>query len=316
LATEPDQDVISSIVIDSVGDCILPSLTVDKKGEPVIEEWPQQSGGTSIKDSTSSIVPVFKFTHSAGLRVPVTQEGKQRTVGAAILGVAAGPGAPNPTVASYLVRQVTLINENACNLLCRFRTEGPFRVREIHQVGQMPARPCVIEEGAMSQSKHEVIEEKLLTCSAPTEVFQMAKRETLTLHVEFLPELVPITSWSDAIQHTFHGDLYVEYPRGPASTAVRFDSQRIHLVAMSRRPSIRLAIVPHPLFNSSYQSKSQPGEKDPPVHVEFGYAHVEGTIARTRFVTLSNETSIPACWRLVHVGQKHSQKTNSWANLL
>ena len=40
---EPQLDVLATIVIDCVGDCVLPRLTVDKKGNPDVEEFPAQN---------------------------------------------------------------------------------------------------------------------------------------------------------------------------------------------------------------------------------------------------------------------------------
>jgi hypothetical protein len=40
---EPQLDVLATIVIDCVGDCVLPRLTVDKKGNPDGEEFPAQN---------------------------------------------------------------------------------------------------------------------------------------------------------------------------------------------------------------------------------------------------------------------------------
>lgn len=40
---EPQLDVLATIVIDCTGDCILPRLTVDKKGNPDVEEFPAQN---------------------------------------------------------------------------------------------------------------------------------------------------------------------------------------------------------------------------------------------------------------------------------
>ena len=45
---EPQLDVLATIVIDCVGDCILPRLTCDKKGNPDVEEFPAQN-----KDKTT-----------------------------------------------------------------------------------------------------------------------------------------------------------------------------------------------------------------------------------------------------------------------
>lgn len=51
---EPQLDVLATIVIDCTGDCVLPRLTVDKKGNPDVEEFPAQN-----KDATVHI-PVLR----------------------------------------------------------------------------------------------------------------------------------------------------------------------------------------------------------------------------------------------------------------
>ena len=46
-AKEPQLDVLATIVIDCTGDCVLPRLTVDKKGNPDVEEFPAQNKDNS-----------------------------------------------------------------------------------------------------------------------------------------------------------------------------------------------------------------------------------------------------------------------------
>ena len=47
---EPQLDVLATIVIDCTGDCVLPRLTVDKKGNPDVEEFPAQNKDTTVVD--------------------------------------------------------------------------------------------------------------------------------------------------------------------------------------------------------------------------------------------------------------------------
>lgn len=47
-------------------------------------------------------------------------------------------------------------------------------------------------------------------------LFALAKWETITLHVSFVPEEVPAADWHHYLtrhEHVFRGDLIVEYPR-------------------------------------------------------------------------------------------------------
>merc|ERR1719469_1673108 len=78
LGQEPDQEVISTIIVDCVGDCIFPRLTVDKK----------QCQEERLDNDTVNGCPVFKFIHSA-VAPPM-----KRSLGA-VLGGEPG-GAPLP----------------------------------------------------------------------------------------------------------------------------------------------------------------------------------------------------------------------------
>ena len=62
---EPQVDVLATIVIDCVGDCVLPRLTVDKKGSPDVVEFPMQNKELDDVGLQSEPLvvnaPVFKF---------------------------------------------------------------------------------------------------------------------------------------------------------------------------------------------------------------------------------------------------------------
>ena len=201
---EPQLDVLATIVIDCVGDCVLPRLTVDKKGNPAVEEFPAQNKEQDdIGDEREPPVlnaPVFKFTWSS---VP---QGSQPATGP-LHGGAVG-GTQVTGVTSCLVRQISFSNHNAAKITCKFRTEGPFRIQLIQQGG---AHPVVNPESSGGKTK-----KKDEQPSDIRKLFVLAKWETVTLHVVFTPEQIPLPQWQHYLtkhEHVFKGDLIVEYPR-------------------------------------------------------------------------------------------------------
>jgi hypothetical protein len=145
------------------------------------------------------------------------------------------------------------------------------------------------------------------------QLFVVAKLETITLHVEFVPELMPPGEWTESeSEHIFRGDVVVEYPReaelisGPEAEAST-DLQRVHLVTQARKPAVRVTLVPNAELDKANQlslAHRPPWSERPIVLVEFGYVHVESSITRRRVVILSNETNVLARWRILHVGRK------------
>jgi hypothetical protein len=303
LGTEPEEDVLSTIVIDCVGDCILPRLTVDKKGNPAVEEFPLQNAeADQVGDepSEAQIVhcPVFKFTHSS-----IPPMAKDRATGVQLGGNVGG--AMIQGIASCLVRQITLSNHNESNVTCRFRTDGPFRIRQILQPGHHPVQ---IVTDAPGQSKRRPTKEQL---ELQRQLFVIAKWETISLQVEFMPDWAPQGEWIPSkLEHIFEGDLVVEYPRETRTNVVntkKDDLQRIHLVGTSKRPAISVTVVPHAELDRPLRLEraEQPPWGEPQlVVVEFGYTHIDSSIVRTREVLLSNQSNVPAKWSLLHVGRK------------
>eukprot|EP00930_Biecheleria_cincta_P031240 TRINITY_DN21698_c0_g1_i1.p1 TRINITY_DN21698_c0_g1~~TRINITY_DN21698_c0_g1_i1.p1 ORF type:complete len:2245 (+),score=433.56 TRINITY_DN21698_c0_g1_i1:107-6841(+) len=306
LAKEPEQDVISTIVIDCVGDCILPRLVIDKKGNPGVEEFePQNAEADQVGDTPQAVpiinAPVFKFTMAS---VPPAGA-KDRSTGATHGGLPGGCQIPGVT--SCLVRQVTLSNHNASTVACRFKIVGPYRIRQIQQAGNHPVQ--LVSDGPSSKKKGK--ETASADPEAARQLFSIAKWETITLQVEFMPDWIPASEWEHLgtkSEHIFKGDLIVEYPREKPDvvTSKKDDLQRIHLVGTAKRPAVRVHVVPNELDR---QLRLERAEKPPwsepmPLVVEFGFTHIDSSITRTRTILISNISSIIARWSLMHVGRK------------
>lgn len=101
--------MLATIVIDCVGDCVLPRLTVDKKGSVDVEEFPAQNKELddvgALQEPPVVNAPCFKFVW------------------------------PGEEVSGAQVRQISLANHNASKVSCRFRTQGPYRIQVIQQPG-------------------------------------------------------------------------------------------------------------------------------------------------------------------------------------
>lgn len=340
LPGEPDKDVLSTIVIDCIGDCIVPRLTIDKKAHPGVKEF-QAHGSDSDGEKEPMNCPVFKFIHSTVMPVHLdgpaprsqqplgtqgappgtpfdavaTQYPQQLDVhGPALrnqpLGMTLGAplgSSPCDGVVSHLMREVSMTNSNACVVTCRFRVQGPFQIREITQVGRHPVRKPTQSKMRTKRVRHQEDPQE----QPPTELFKVGKLETITLQIEFAPDLVPASWWTDhKPEHHFPGDLIIEYPSDITKDIddARMDLQRVHLVAISRRPALKVALLP----NSLDAPKSERPELvqqptwfgKPAVLVEFGHVHVESSISRTRTIFITNETNVVAYWRIMHVGRK------------
>jgi len=285
------QGIISTLTVDCIGDCIVPRLIVDKKCDHEIQEF---------GEGDEREVPVFKFVHSAG----APKDDKQRTIaGVSLLGKAGGT--PHQGIQSSCIREVTLANENACPIYCRFHTEGFFRIKSVDQAGKKTVVPLVVEK----PSKKTRPKENEQTPADPLrQLFVVPRRSTITLLVEFVPSLVPKATWTNNIEHIFRGDIVVEYPRDESMPDTIVDLQRVHLLAASRKPSIRLNLIPittlDGLLEQHMRADLTIGPDRPPLMIEFGFVHVESAIARCRSILLSSETNILAKWRIFHVGHK------------
>eukprot|EP00440_Ansanella_granifera_P030441 gb/GFBE01033071.1/.p1 GENE.gb/GFBE01033071.1/~~gb/GFBE01033071.1/.p1 ORF type:complete len:2256 (+),score=522.78 gb/GFBE01033071.1/:1-6768(+) len=310
LAVEPDLDVLSTIVVDCIGDCILPRLTVDKKGNPHVEEFAPQNAeldkiGDFVEPTPVVNAPVFKFTWAS---VPPAGAKKAGQGTGAVHGGLPGM-AQIPGIASCLVRQVTLSNHNASNVTCRFKTDGPYRIRQIQQVGHHPVELVSDEKGSKKKARESQNSE------LARQLFTIAKWETITLQVEFMPDWIPLAEWEHSAtknEHRFEGDLIVEYPRETSNkvlTTHKDDLQRIHLVGTARRPAVRVHVVPalNPSLDQAIKLErfdKPPWSEPQPVLVEFGYTHVSSSVTRSRVILLANVSNILARWSLMHVGRK------------
>lgn len=299
LAVEPQLDVLATIVIDCVGDCVLPRLTVDKKGNPDVEEFPAQNKEQDdIGSSTEPPVlnaPVFKFTWPA-----MQQDGPNSGTGVVQGGAAGGQQAPGITLCQ--VRQISFSNDNASKVTCRFRTDGPFKIQLIQQPGHHPVQNSRPVGSKSRKQEEDEIKGRL---------FVLSKWETITLHVAFIPEQIPASEWHHYLtrhEHVFKGDLIVEYPRETSgeSTTHKDDLQRIHLVGTARRPAVRIHLVPNEFDRPLRLERAErpPWSEPMPLMVEFGYTHITSSVTRSRTVLISNVTNMLAKWSLAHVGRK------------
>lgn len=297
LAVEPNLDVLATIVIDCVGDCVLPRLTVDKKGNPAVEEFPAQNKEQDdIGDDREPPVlnaPVFKFTWSS------MSQGSQPSTGPSHGGAVGGTQVTG--ISECLVRQISFSNHNAAKITCKFRVEGPFRIQLIQQGGAHP----VLNDSSSGKAKKDEQQSDI------RKLFVLSRWETVTLHVMFTPEQIPVSEWEHYLtkhEHVFRGDLIVEYPRdtdGELDTH-KDDLQRIHLVGTARRPAVRVHVVPNEFDRPIRLERAErpPWSEPVPVVVEFGYTHVQSSVTRFRCILISNITNTLAKWSLVHVGRK------------
>jgi hypothetical protein len=207
-----------------------------------------------------------------------------------------------------MVRNITLSNQNACNVNCRFRIEGPYRIKQIIQAGRHPVNASKRPD-SKQKTRRPSDASPSEKADALAQLFVVPKRETVTLLVEFVPERVPASEWTEhKVAHNFRGDLIVEYPHDtdPGVNAPT-DLQRIHLLAISRRPAVKVTLVPHAGHDPPRLRElahHPPWREKHPVLVEFGYQHIEAAMKRVRVVLVTNETPITARWRLLHVGRK------------
>lgn len=184
--------------------------------------------------------------------------------------------------------------------------EGPFRIREIVQAGRHPVRPHA-REGFQTKLRPATLQSKPSDDGMLGQVFVIAGSETVSLQVEFLPDLAPAEEWSEQqAERVLRGTLFVEYPDCSAEKADDGTDlqhqQRVRLVGITRRPLVAVAVVPHAAFDRKLQTERAVGAQL--VTVEFGYVHVEGSTTRRRSILLANVSCIPARWQLAHVGRK------------
>lgn len=279
LADKPDAGVVTTVVIDCVGDCIVPRLTVDKTCNESVEDYLPRGAENEFEkpgESEPFHAPVFKFIHSV-LAPPKKLQG-------ATHGTLPG-NAQIAGVVSHLIRGITLSNATACTIACRFRATGPFRIREIAQLGR-----AVVKAPRQGATQEPI-----------GQLFAVNRQETVTVQVEFAIDLVDPSAWKeDKMEHTFEGDLIVEYPKDLDALCGETDLQRVHLMGISRRPALRVTLVPRPELDRPLEVSSCGS----PVLVDFGKVHVEASVTCSRVVLLSNLSNVVARWQLLHVGRK------------
>merc|ERR1719359_1967900 len=104
---------------------------------------------------------------------------------------------------------MTLANENACPVYCRFRTEGPFRIKMAEQAGKKP----VVQLKEEKENKRLRPKDGQKQEDPMRQLFAVPARNTITLLVEYVPSMVPKSEWTSAVEHVFRGDVVIEYPR-------------------------------------------------------------------------------------------------------
>merc|ERR1719240_1458296 len=103
--------------------------------------------------------------------------------------------------------------------------------------------------------------------------------------------MVPKSQWTSDVEHIFKGDIVIEYPHDESDPNTQTELQRIHLLATTRKPSIRLNLIPVTTLDKHIEQPSPDMtmlSEQPPLLIEFGYVHVESSMARTRAILLSN----------------------------
>lgn len=174
----------------------------------------------------------------------------------------------------------------------------------VEQAGKKQVVPPVVEK---VNKKVRPKEGEKAPDNPMRQLFAVPSRTTITLLVEFVPSMVKKSQWTHNIEHIFRGDVVVEYPRDDTMPGSITDLQRVHLMATSRKPSIRLDLIPIPSFEFAPElprADRPPWAEKEPLIIEFGYVHIESSIARIRAMLLSAETNVVARWRIMHVGRK------------
>jgi hypothetical protein len=288
-----EQGIISTLTIDCVGDCVIPRLIVDKKSDPAIQEF----------DGGDKKAPVFKFVHSS-VEMPLVEQGDKHRDIPGVKQIGKAGGTQHQGIGCCLVREVTLANENACPVFCRFKAEGPFVIKMIEQAAKKQVVPLVIEKPKKTLRPKEGAKPP---DDPMRQLFAVPPRTTITLTVEFVVSMVRRSQWTHNIEHVFRGDVVVEYPRDESQPGSLTDLQRVHLMATTRKPSIRMDLIPYTTLDPVAElprADLPPWAEQPPLMIEFGYVHIDSAIARIRAVLLSNETNVNARWRVFHVGRK------------
>merc|ERR1719321_2526823 len=104
--------------------------------------------------------------------------------------------------------------------------------------------------------------------------------------------MLPAAQWTHNIEHTFRGDVVVEYPRDELVPDSEVDVQRIHLLSKSRKPAISLNLIPYASLDPPIEQPRAdlpPWAEQPPILIEFGYVHIDSAMARHRAILLSSE---------------------------
>lgn len=203
---EEPLESICTMVLDVLGQCIVPKLTIDKRihgtyGMPVVKYY-----HTSVPDGD--------LHRSKDPRFP-----SHIAPGATVVG--GGVKDPARGVVSALLRGIMFKNDNRCPVYTRMRIDnGPFRICRVERVGEFPDKTG--KDGVFAGV--------------------MAWKHSMEVWIEFQPP--PWQKWAGS-EESFEGELVVEYPADECdpSTVVEEESQRIKLVAVCRKPKLWIDLV-------------------------------------------------------------------------
>ncbi|CAD7925139.1 unnamed protein product [Amoebophrya sp. A120] len=265
LASNVD-NVVSTVIVECVGECVVPKLHLDRKTNPSYGE------------------PIVKFF--AQSMNPIPNLWTKNRVGP--IAVGGGNLDPAPGIALGLIRKVVFTQDLPCFVHCRFRVpHGRFRILKLEQVGKQPILGAFL-------TKEQDSEDRFKVC--------LKHKEVVTLLVEFVPPKTwskPTEKFEGALWIEYPIDQHTTTP----AAATFHPPQVIRLEGTAKKPELQMDIVPivetePPLPIPSYY----PPWGEPPLPVvEFSYLHVEANMPRKRQLILSNRSNVVAKWKLFHV---------------
>eukprot|EP00438_Fugacium_kawagutii_P010045 Skav204540 [mRNA] locus=scaffold3346:13634:15237:- [translate_table: standard] len=140
---------------------------------------------------------------------PGGQQAPGITLCQAKLGVAWRVGGLVRWVVGYVGKLV-----GAADQLCQRQRQQGHLIQLIQQPGHHPVQG--MSPSKVSKRRNEKANNRNEDDPIRGRLFALAKWETITLHVSFVPEEVPAAEWHHYLtrhEHVFRGDLIVEYPR-------------------------------------------------------------------------------------------------------
>ncbi|CAD7948003.1 unnamed protein product [Amoebophrya sp. A25] len=303
------QQVVSTVSVECNGECVIPTLHLDKKLNPSYAE------------------PVVKFFYQT--LNPIPNLHTKNRVGAIVVG--GGNLDPAPGIALGLIRKVSFTQEIPSFVHCRFRiAQGRFRILKL----ELPGRQAIL---GPFLTKQQETDDHFKVCLKP--------RDVATLLIEF----VPPKTWENASSKSYGelyieypteqqdtgrqdaeeqlvglvqasvtssgGSLTGSSGTGGstakqswqrATSAVKYPfhpPQIVRLEGVAKKPDLRLEIIPLVATEppTPIPSETPPWGAQPPPVIEFKFTHVEATMQRKRHFVLTNHTNVVAKWKLFHV---------------